>query len=180
MAGVTLSGSNGRRSLDSEINMVPMIDLLMCLICFLLITAVWSTYARLQADAQVPGPPGPHSETSRALHVSVSADAFRLTWRYGSAVESQMDVPRAGAGQAGATRFPELATRVTSEWEARGEHRDVADRKLDQVIVHCDDRTPYQDLVGVIDAVSQAKREFPGSNGKKYPAMNVELAMNER
>lgn len=60
MGGVSVdSGGGGRRSLDTEINMVPMIDLLMCLICFLLITAVWSTMARINADAQVPGPPKP-------------------------------------------------------------------------------------------------------------------------
>ena len=181
MAGVNVaSGGGGRRTVDSEINMVPMIDLLMCLICFLLITAVWSTMARLNADAQVPGPPGPVvSEPVRKLHVSVEPDSFRLTWRLGSAVESSLDVPRK-ASEGTVVRFPELAERVTAEWEARGEHRDPGDRRLDQAVLHCDNRTAYKEIVAVIDAVYAARREFPGSNGKKYPAMNVELAMNER
>ena len=52
MGGVNVeSSSGGRRSLDSEINMIPMIDLLMVTISFLLITAVWSHMARLNADA---------------------------------------------------------------------------------------------------------------------------------
>ena len=58
MGGVSVeSGGGGRRSLDSEINMIPMIDLLMVTISFLLITAVWTHMARINADAQVPGPP---------------------------------------------------------------------------------------------------------------------------
>src|SRR5262249_9164018 len=48
MAGVSVGGSRGpRRSLDSEINMIPMIDLLMVTISFLLITAVWVHSQRL-------------------------------------------------------------------------------------------------------------------------------------
>ena len=185
MAGVTLgSGGGARRSLDSEINMVPMIDLLMCLICFLLITAVWSTHARLNADAQVPGQSDGcecHDPPPPALHVSVGAENFRLTWRRGSAVESQLDVPRAVADDAtGSPRFAALAAQVVREWQARGSHHDASDRKLDQAVIHCDNLTPYKEVVAVIDAVYQAKREFPGSNGKRYPAMNVELAMNER
>ena len=43
MGGVNVDngGKGGRRSLDTEINMIPMIDLLMVTISFLLITAVW-------------------------------------------------------------------------------------------------------------------------------------------
>jgi len=58
MGGVDVGGGKGpRRSLDSDINMIPMIDLLMVTISFLLITAVWTHMARINADAQVPGPP---------------------------------------------------------------------------------------------------------------------------
>jgi len=59
MAGVDVAGLGGgkRRSLDSEINMIPMIDLLMVTISFLLITAVWTHMARVDMDAQVPGHP---------------------------------------------------------------------------------------------------------------------------
>ena len=61
MGGVNVGGGKGgRRSLDSEINMIPMIDLLMVTIAFLLITAVWTHMARINADAQVPGPPREH------------------------------------------------------------------------------------------------------------------------
>ena len=58
MAGVDVGGGGkgGRKSLDSEINMIPMIDLLMVTISFLLITAVWTQIAGLQV-ASSGGPP---------------------------------------------------------------------------------------------------------------------------
>ena len=60
MAGLDIDvGTRARRrSLDSDVNMIPMIDLMMVTISFLLITAEWSHMARLDADAQVPGPNG--------------------------------------------------------------------------------------------------------------------------
>ena len=84
MGGVSVDsgGHGGRRSLDSEINMIPMIDLLMVTISFLLITAVWSHMARLNADAQVPGPPRPETEPTpkepdKTLHIEMkTADKF--------------------------------------------------------------------------------------------------------
>jgi len=67
MGGVDLGTGGGgkRKSVDSEINMIPMIDLLMVTISFLLITAVWTHMARINADAQVPGPPRPDVEQEK-------------------------------------------------------------------------------------------------------------------
>ena len=56
MAGVNIGDGGGRkRAMNSDVNMIPFIDLLMCTIAFLLITAVWVTNSRLNADARVPG-----------------------------------------------------------------------------------------------------------------------------
>ncbi len=80
MGGVSVEGAKGgRRSLDSEINMIPMIDLLMVTISFLLITAVWTHMARINADAQVPGPPRPDVEQEKVepekqLHVMMQGE----------------------------------------------------------------------------------------------------------
>src|ERR1700754_3214740 len=101
MAGITLEGRKGsRRSLDSEINMIPMIDLLMVTISFLLITAVWVHSQRLAADAQVPGsvvtPPceGDCKEEAK-LHVETSDPTkFVLAWKKGRTVLRSTEVPR--------------------------------------------------------------------------------------
>jgi biopolymer transport protein ExbD len=188
MGGVSVdSGGGGRKSVDTEINMVPMIDLLMCLICFLLITAVWSTMARLNADAQVPGPPSQAEVTEKEpqpmLHLTIQGeDKFVLSWRKGGAVVTTVEVPRkpvfVGEGKSAQVRFPDLAEKVVAEWKANGSHRDASDKKLDQAVLHCDNKTPYKEIIAVIDAVYQTKREFPGSAGKQYPAMNVTFAMS--
>ncbi len=103
MGGVDVGGGGGegkRKSIDSEINMIPMIDLLMVTISFLLITAVWTHMARINADAQVPGPPRPDveqekTEPEKQLHVMMQAeDKFVLVWKQGSTTVDSIDVPR--------------------------------------------------------------------------------------
>src|SRR6478752_8078343 len=121
MAGVDVGGGGGggRKKLDSEINMVPFIDLLMVTISFLLITAVWSHMARLNADAQVPGPPRPDVEQEKVepekqLHVEMrSTEKFVLIWKQAWTVISTIDVPRKDdvqmAGSTKVVRYPDLA-----------------------------------------------------------------------
>src|SRR5579862_6906679 len=136
MGGVDLGTGGGgkRKSVDSEINMIPMIDLLMVTISFLLITAVWTHMARINADAQVPGPPRPDVEQEKIepekqLHVEMRAeDHFTLIWKQGSTTVDSIDVPRKEddiKGQGGvvtAVRFPDLAAKIETEWKSKGQH----------------------------------------------------------
>src|SRR5579862_5269913 len=191
MGGVSTDsgGKGGRRSLDSEINMIPMIDLLMVTISFLLITAVWSHMARLNADAQVPGPPRPTEEMQKIepekqLHIEMrSADKFVLIWKQAGTVISTVDVPRKDVvekeGNVKVVRFPDLAAKVESEWKTVGTHRDPTDKKLDQAILHTDNETPYGAIIGVIDAVYQVHRPYStGSKTENVPAFNVTFSVN--
>jgi biopolymer transport protein ExbD len=191
MGGVSVDsgGKGGRRSLDSEINMIPMIDLLMVTISFLLITAVWSHMARLNADAQVPGPPRPDTEIQKAepekqLHIEMrGADKFVLIWKQAGTVISTVDVPRKDVvekeGQVKVIRFPDLAAKVESEWKTVGSHRDATDKKLDQAILHTDNETPYGAIIGVIDAVYQVHRPFTvGGKSETVPAFNITFSVN--
>jgi biopolymer transport protein ExbD len=191
MGGVSVDsgGKGGRRSLDSEINMIPMIDLLMVTISFLLITAVWSHMARLNADAQVPGPPRPTEEMQKVepekqLHIEMrGADKFVLIWKQAGTVISTVDVPRKDVvekeGQVKVIRFPDLAAKVESEWKTVGTHRDPSDKKLDQAILHTDNETPYGAIIGVIDAVYQVHRPFTvGGKSENVPAFNITFSVN--
>jgi len=191
MGGVSTDsgGKGGRRALDSEINMIPMIDLLMVTISFLLITAVWSHMARLNADAQVPGPPRPteeiqKQEPEKQLHIEMrSADKFVLIWKQAGTVISTVDVPRKDViekeGAVKVIRFPDLAAKVESEWKTVGTHRDASDKKFDQAILHTDNETPYGAIIGVIDAVYQVHRPFStGSKTENVPAFNVTFSVN--
>ena len=46
----TGSGASGRKSVDSEIPLVPFIDLLLCCVMFLLVTAVWNQLAAVETS----------------------------------------------------------------------------------------------------------------------------------
>jgi biopolymer transport protein ExbD len=191
MGGVDLGTGGGgkRKSVDSEINMIPMIDLLMVTISFLLITAVWTHMARINADAQVPGPPRPDVEQEKIepekqLHVEMRAeDKFVLVWKQGSTTVDSIDVPRKDViqqqGSVEVVRFPDLAEKVESEWKAKGQHSNPTDRKLDQAILHTDNKTEFKYIVGVIDAIYQTHRDVNfGGKIEKSPVFNITFAVN--
>ena len=193
MAGVDVGGGGGgKRSLNSEINMIPMIDFLMVTIAFLLITAVWTHMARINADAQVPGPPKetPPDEPpkDKQLHVEMrTPDKFVLIWKQGGTVISTIDVPRddkkatteEGSNHVRVVRYPELAAKIESEWKTSGSHRDASDKKFDQAVLHTDNDTPYSNIIGVIDAVYQAHRPLSvGNKVEQMPAFNVTFSVN--
>jgi biopolymer transport protein ExbD len=191
MGGVDVGGGGGggRKKVDSEINMIPMIDLLMVTISFLLITAVWTHMARINADAQVPGPPRPDVEQEKVepekqLHVEMrSEDKFVLIWKQGSTTVDSIDVPRKDVvttqGAVEVVRFPDLAEKIDSEWKAKGQHSNPTDRKLDQAILHTDNKTEFKYIIGVIDAVYQTHRDMQvGPKTDKVPAFNITFAVN--
>jgi biopolymer transport protein ExbD len=190
MGGVDVGGGGGKRkALDSEINMIPMIDLLMVTISFLLITAVWTQMARINADAQVPGPPRPDVEQEKVepekqLHVMMqSEDKFTLVWKQGSTTVDSIDVPRKDVilqeGAIQVVRFPDLAAKIETEWKAKGQHSNPTDRKLDQAILHTDNKTEFKFIIGVIDAIYQTHRDMNlGTKTEKMPAFNITFAVN--
>jgi biopolymer transport protein ExbD len=100
MGGVDVgSEGGGKKATNAEINMVPFIDLLMCTIAFLLITAVWVTNSRMNADAQVPGPPNPDKELTpqtpeKVLNLHIGETDFALIWKQGATVVSEIRVPK--------------------------------------------------------------------------------------
>jgi len=191
MGGVDVGGGGGKgkRSVDSEINMIPMIDLLMVTISFLLITAVWTHMARINADAQVPGPPRevePEKiEPEKQLHVEMrQPDKFVLIWKQAGTVISTVDVPRkdnmtvVNNGKK-IIRYPELAAKIDSEWKTVGQHKAASDKKFDTAILHTDNETAYVYLIGVIDAIYQPHRPFTiAGKEEQVPAFNVTFAVN--
>lgn len=54
-------GGNDKRSANAEINLVPYIDLLSTLICFLLITAVWQQVSVISTNSTATPPPSEDS-----------------------------------------------------------------------------------------------------------------------
>jgi biopolymer transport protein ExbD len=146
--------------------MVPMIDLLMVTIAFLLVTAVWSQTSRIEGSAQAPSPEGiapPVAE--RSLHVDMrSPDRFVLSWREGQVVARSVDVPR---------EYPALARAIAGEWRSNGTHTSPADAQRDEAVLHTSDDTPFKDMVAVMDAIEATRR--PLLRGES-PAFALKLA----
>ncbi len=167
MAGVNVDGQKGgRKSLDSEINMIPMIDLLMVTISFLLITAVWVHMSRIEGNAQVPGPntqppcEGDACKPDARLHVETKDPSkFVLVWKQGVTVVKSADVPRdAVQGAKGSVAFPTLASKIGDEWRSTGMHREANDKTFDHAVVHASNDMPYKEIIAVMDAVAATKR----------------------
>ena len=154
--------------------MIPMIDLLMVTISFLLITAVWVKSSRLEGNANVPGPnPSPCSgeecKEEARLHVQTSDPSkFVLVWKEGSTVVRTVDVPRDGTKNGRTTSFPGLARKVSDEWKSSGLHHDQTDKKFDHAVVHASNEMPYGEIIAVMDAVSKPTRpvEVGGRRGE--------------
>jgi hypothetical protein len=178
MAGVTIDGGGGkRRSLDSELNMIPMIDLLMVTIAFLLVTAVWTESARLEANAKVPGPSCvdcPPPTHDRTFHVEMRApDKFTLTWREGTLLASSVDVPRHAVVGKDGVHFPELAAAAAREWRSHGMHASPSDPQRDGAVLHTANDTPFEEMAAAMDALYAPTR--PTTHGET-PAFAVTLA----
>jgi len=183
MAGVSVGGANGkRRAMDVEVSTLPMIDLMMVLVAFLLVTAVWSTMARIDANAQVPGaqsevPPcmlgscGPERE----LHLDArSPDAFVLEWRQGGTLLETSTVPRSAASTASPVRYPELERALEKEWSERGAHRDPHDAARDRVVLQTANGARYEEIVAEMDAVYGVTRAL---GDQRVPAFAVTFAV---
>jgi len=181
------TGSHGsqRRETNRDLPLVPFIDFLLCLVSFLLITAVWSQNARLETSANVPGPTdckdGPcKDEKPKRLHVEVKDRKFSLVWKQGDTVVASTDVERrAEKLPDGSVRYPDLEAKLASEGKAQGAHRSATDPKSDQAVLHTQNSTEFGELVAVVDALHAQKRELTvGGATQRVPAFAVTFAAN--
>jgi len=187
MAGIDVGGGHGgKRATNHEIPLIPFIDFLLCLVAFLLVTAVWSQMARINADARVPGPPKTDEEIEKQqkekqLHVEMRGERkFQLVWKEGSTVVNTIDVERKPVKAGEDTRYPDLSAKIAEEWKNNGSHRAATDKKFDQAVLHTDNSTPFEDVIAVIDSIYTPQREFAigGAKPELVPAFNVTFAVN--
>jgi biopolymer transport protein ExbD len=90
---VDTGGKGGKKSVNADLNLVPYIDLLTCMVAFLLITAVWSQLARLEAHQKGQGQAGEDTPPEKVfkLVVVVNADGYNLV-----ADQDQQPIPKKG------------------------------------------------------------------------------------
>ena len=78
MGGV--STGHGSNKLDTELNLVPFIDLLSTLVLFLLITAVWMQVSAIQASVASKGKSTVSMTEQKKLLVHLVASGYKLDW----------------------------------------------------------------------------------------------------
>lgn len=106
MANISVGGAHGgKRPVDAEIPLVPFIDLLLCCVMFLLVTAVWSQLSALEARGpEAPDPTAPAETPDLSPTLLLSADAWRVSSGAGDRTEGTVDDVAALARALEATR----------------------------------------------------------------------------
>lgn len=69
---IDTGGKGGKKALDAELNLVPFIDLLVCCICFLLITAVWTQMARIEVNQKGKGTASKKEDKPQEMQVKIT------------------------------------------------------------------------------------------------------------
>jgi biopolymer transport protein ExbD len=183
MGGVDVGGGGSKRPVNSDINMIPFIDLLMVTIAFLLITAVWVTFSRMNANAQIPGPPDASKpidpqQPEKVLHLHIQENEFSLVWKQAATVVSENKVLKPDMAGQQVIKYADLAKKLGEEWKQHGGHQDANDRKLDQAVLHADNRLPFKEIIGVLDAIYETKRDVVlGGTTKKVPVFNMTFSV---
>ncbi len=176
MAGISIGEHGGRRTVDHSLPLVPFIDFLLCLVAFLLVTAIWSHLGRLQATASVPGASGETPEQPLTLHVALRDSAFQFTWRRGETVVDSATVPLVdeGSPQSGLGRYRGLSEAFATQLQ---QHVERAPQGPQRLVLHVPSDRDFDAIVGVLDAAASVRRPvtFAGQT-HELPGYLVSLA----
>jgi biopolymer transport protein TolR len=137
-------GKSGKKPLNADLNLVPYIDLLTCMVAFLLITAVWSQLARLEAHQKGQGQAGEDTppEKQFKLVIVVNDEGFNVV-----ADQDQQPIPKRGTEY----DFEKLGTELKKLKDA---HPDKGDLQ-----VASEDQIKFEVLVRTMDTALTAR--FP-------------------
>ena len=155
MGGIAVGGGHGgKKSVDSEIPLIPFIDLLLCCVMFLLVTAVWNRLARLDANQQVPSTQAPQDapppEETIRLYLQVTQTGYVIASSAGERVE----IPKNGEEYDQET----LRTRL--------QERRAAEPNRHDIIVAPEDGVRYEDVVAGMDiAIGEGYADVSLSDG---------------
>jgi biopolymer transport protein ExbD len=153
MASISTGGGHGsKKQLDHSIPLIPFIDLLLCCVMFLLVTAVWNQLARLNSNQQQPGQPKeqmdvPPEEPKIKLILQVQSTGYVLATTAGE----RTAIPKNGD----AYDVEELLKKLKERRELEPNRKDIT--------VAPEDGTQYQDVVTAMDVVV----------GEGYEAMSL-------
>jgi biopolymer transport protein ExbD len=138
---VSIDGGGGDRKkpLNAELNLVPYIDLLTCMVAFLLITAVWTQLARLQVGQRGPGTGDTESTPLDKIAVVVHDDGFNLV-----VGNDQKPLPK----KAGELDYAALASELAAVKRTHPDRTDIQVVSADDIV--------FDKLVRTMDATLNA------------------------
>lgn len=139
---VQTGGKGGRKSLNADLNLVPYIDLLTCMVSFLLITAVWTQLARLSAQQKGQGQAGEESppELQLKIAVIVNQEGFNLV-----VGQEQTPIPKRGTEY----DFEKLGAELKKTKEAHQDKNDIQVASEDQIV--------FETLIRTMDTALSAR-----------------------
>lgn len=134
------SGRAGKKAVDSSIPLIPFIDLLLCCVMFLLVTAVWNQLASVDAVQNVPGEDGVDRAQPDPLRLvlQVSAAGYVLS----STAGEHVAIPKLGD-----------AYDLSGLRERLAAYRQVDPNRRDLTLAP-DDGVAYDALVQAMDAAA--------------------------
>ena len=141
MGGISIGeGHGGKKSVNADIPLIPFIDLLLCCVMFLLVTAVWNQLARLDANQKQPGqqaPDEPPPEEKIKVILQVQASGYTLASTAGDRIE----IPKIGDTYDQETLREKLQERKRLEPNRR------------DLVVAPEDGVTYENVVAAMDMV---------------------------
>jgi biopolymer transport protein ExbD len=140
MASISVGGEGkgGKKSVNHEIPLIPFIDLLLCCVMFLLVTAVWNQLARINANQQQPSNQAPDNmEQKIKLVLQVQNTGYVLA----STAGDRLEIPK-----------------VSEKYDVESLREKLQDRKRLEpnrrdLIVAPEDGVIYSDVVEAMDTV---------------------------
>jgi len=142
--GVSVEGGKGgKKGMMVDLNLVPFIDFLSCLIAFLMIAAVWTQIASIDVEQNISPPndntPPPDPPPPPPLTVHIRGDGMWIARK----VEEGVNIPKIGETQDYA-KLEELLKK---------DHETLPAEEM--VVINTDDGVPYEEMMQALDLSRQ-------------------------
>ena len=140
MGGISVGGGgSGKKSVNSEIPLIPFIDLLLCCVMFLLVTAVWNQLAQLEINQQQPGQPDESPIQEQEERVKLILQINSSGYVLGDTAGVSHTIPLAGESY----DRGELRTKL--------DERKRTEPNREDIILAPDDGVRYEDVIHAMD-----------------------------
>ncbi|MBT9557667.1 MAG: biopolymer transporter ExbD [Myxococcales bacterium] len=168
MGGASIPGAGGKRSMDVDINLVPFIDMMSCLLSFLMLTVVWNKLAKIDIDSPLPKAstnPEKPEEPPKDIALFIDAAGYSFMVTNDNPVKPLTPVPVVLRREEGKLPYAKLVEKLTELQKALPpkvkESPDPknpkatikVESKHSSIIIGARYGMRYDDVVGTMDAV---------------------------